>query len=308
MSDETRSGDKETVFIVNGASRSGSQMADASRNALIEAGFTVTESLVTTKPNEMSTQLKAWVQSKVPLVIVGGGDGTQREAAEIISGSETTLGVFPLGTGNAWAKDLGIPVPAPEAAKVLFNANVETIDLGVANKRGFVNVATIGLTSLIVKNIPTQFKGRFGKLVYLPAVIRSLAEMKPFYLNVETDGDSYAGEALLFVAAAGRTHAGPFRVTRFSSNNDGLLSLYALDATDRMGMAKFALGLLTGLHTFLSEVWNCETKSTQVKTDPEKRIIVDGEPSGRTPLALEIRPASLRVLVPQVDEQKEPES
>jgi len=290
---------KKAVFIVNGASRMGTRLADDAKNALTIAGFEVEHFCVTSKPNEMAKQLNEWIASEHDTIIVGGGDGTLREAAERLAGTNSTLGIFPLGTGNAWAKDVGIPVGVAEAAKTLYNATTETIDLGIANGRGFVNVATVGLTSLIVKNLPTHFKGRLGRLVYLPAVLKSLGEMKPFWLDVDTDGDSYSGEALLLVAAAGRTHAGPFRVTRFSTNNDGLLSLYALDATDKRGLAKFALGLITGFHTSLSEVWNCETASATVKTDPYKRIIVDGEPSGTTPLTLSIRPQALRVLVPE---------
>lgn len=298
MTEDKPESAKTATFLVNGASRSGERLAGSSKEALIKAGFNIERFVVTSKSKEMTTELENCAKRQDSLVIVGGGDGTLREAADKLADSACCLGVFPLGTGNAWAKDLGIPAHPDEAAKVLFEGTPELVDLGIANGRGFVNVATAGLTSLIVKNLPTQFKGKFGRLVYLPAVIRSLAEMKPFYLNVETDGDSYAGEALLFVAAAGRTHAGPFRVTRFSSNVDGLLSLYALDDAGKGGVAKFALGLVTGLHTLLGEVWNCETKTAKVTTDPKKRIIVDGEPSGRTPLELSVRPGAVRVIVP----------
>ena len=129
-------------------------------------------------------------------------------------------------------------------------------------------------------------------------MIKSLGELRPFQLAVKTEGDDYSGMALQLVVAAGRTHAGPFRVTRTSSNNDGRLSLYALDDTDRKGLAKFGLGLLTGLHTLLGEVWSCEAATASVTTVPPKRVIVDGEPSGTTPVELSIRPGVLKVLAP----------
>lgn len=297
---------REAVFLVNGASRTGRQRAAEARDALEAAGLRLKRFEVTNKPGAMDAELLKAVQDEEPLVIVGGGDGTLRIAAEKLSGTKSALGPFPMGTGNAWAKDLNIPVGSIETAQCLAEAStLQKIDLGIANGHGFVNVATIGLTALIVKNMPTQFKGRFGKLVYLPAVIRSLSEMKPFELSVDADGDEYHGEALLFVAAAGRTHAGPFRVTRFSANDDGLLSLYAVDATDRGGLAKFGLALLTGTHTWLQEVWNCETPSARVTTNPKKRIIIDGEPTGATPLDLGIKPGQLLVLAPpKSDEAK----
>lgn len=292
---------RDLVFIVNGKSRTGAAQAEAAKAALEAGGFNVTGFSVTTSPSEFNVELGKWVSQRQPLIAVGGGDGTLRSAAEKIAGTDSTIAVVPLGTGNAWATDLGIPAALPEMAKALASAKAESIDLGMANGQGFVNVATIGLTSLIARNLPSKLKGRFGKLVYLPAVIRSLAELRAFDLTIDTEGDRYQGMAMQFVAAAGRTHAGSFKVTRFASNNDGLLSLYALDATDRKGLAKFGLGLLTGLHTLLNEVWSCEAMTAQVKTSPSKRVVVDGEMSGRSPLDLSVRHRVLKVLVPQHD-------
>lgn len=300
MSDDQR----ELVFLVNGKSRSGTESGEAAREALQEAGFLVKQYKVTNNASAFESELGKHLTGKEPLIAVGGGDGTLRMAAEKIAGTSSVLALIPLGTGNAWAKDLGIPVGPVDSAKALASAVVETIDLGMVNGRGFVNVATVGLTSLIEKNIPKGLKGRFGRLVYLPALIRSLGELRPFQLQVKTEGDEYDGMALQFVAAAGRTHAGPFRVTTKSSNSDGRLSLYALDDTDRKGLAKFGLGLLTGLHTFLKEVWSCEAATAKVTTRPSKRVIVDGEPSGHTPLELSIRASVLKVMVPPTAEQQ----
>ena len=288
----------ELIFLVNGKSRSGAKSGDETREALQAAGFTIKDYHLTSKVDQFDSLLRSALQRKEPLIAVGGGDGTLRHAAELVAGTDSVLAVVPLGTGNAWAKDLGIPVGPTETAQALIGAGVEVIDLGVMNGRGFVNVATVGLTSLIVKNLPKGSKGMFGRLVYLPAVVRSLKELRPFELHVETEGDSYSGMALQFVAAAGRTHAGPFKVTRRSSNHDGKLSLYALDSTDNKGLLKFGLALVAGVHTLLNEVWSCEAYTAKVLTHPSKRVIVDGEPSGQTPLELSVRPGALRVLVP----------
>ncbi len=293
---------RELVFIVNGKSRFGANRAKEAREALEKEGFKVRRFETCVNKETFSRLVKETVESEEPLIAIGGGDGTLRLAAELMAGSNSTMAVFPLGTGNAWANDLGIPLGSAQTARCLANATPELIDIGVANGRGFVNVATFGLTALIVKNLHDGSKSRFGKWVYLPAIIRSLRELRPFNLRVESDSDAYEGQATLFVAAAGRTHAGPFQVTRSSSNCDGKLSLYALDSHDRVGLIKFGLGLLTGMHTFLGEVWSCEAESAKISTSPAKRIIVDGERSETTPLALSIRAAALRVLVPGTQE------
>ncbi len=290
---------EEAVFIVNGRARAGAQDGAAAREALVGAGFAVKAYHLTNTLDQFQEILQDCAGNGEPLVVVGGGDGTQRAAASLLAGTETALGVFPLGTGNAWAADLGVPGEPSAAAAALAAGRVGRIDLGTANGHAFVNVATVGLTALIVKNLSRGVKGRFGRLAYLPAVIRSLSEVKPFDLHVAAGPTGYDGQALLFVAAAGRTHAGPFKVTMDASNADGLLSLYALDKTGSAGLAKFGIGLLTGLHTLLGEVWSCEATCARVTTRPSKRVITDGEPLGRTPLQLEVRPGALKVLLPR---------
>lgn len=289
---------RELVFLVNGQSRSGALQGETAKQALEQAGFFVKSFLLTDSNSDFESKLQSFVRSGEPLVGIGGGDGTQRIAAQILCGTDSAMAVLPLGTGNALASDLGIPSNLEEAAKALFSAEVTAIDLGLANGFGFVNVATCGLTGLIEKNIPKGLKGKFGRLVYLPAVVLSLKQLRPFELRVVTDGDDYVGMALQFVAAAGRTHAGHLKVTRHSSNTDGRLSLYALDSTDGRGLAKFGVGLLTGLHPFLNEVWTSEVVSAEVHTSPRKGLILDGERMGKTPIQLRVRPQSLKVLIP----------
>lgn len=289
---------REIVILVNGNSRSGATLGILAVEAMQGAGFSIKARHITESPTDFEAYLKKYVADGEALIGIGGGDGTQRMAAERIAGTDSTLAVIPLGTGNALASDLGIPSDLNEAATALYRSETTTIDLGLANGHGFVNVATCGLTGLIEKNLPKGLKGRLGKLVYLPALVRSLKELRPFQLSVKTDNDEYSGIALQFVAAAGRTHAGNLKVTRYSSNSDGRLSLYALDGTDGKGLAKFGVGLLTGLHPYLNEVWTSEAESAEVTTTPTKILIVDGERMGRTPVQLGIKAGALRVLKP----------
>ena len=74
------------------------------------------------------------------------------------------MAVIPMGTGNAWAKDIGIPIDASEMAQKMCNSEVQELDLGIANEAGFVNVATIGLTAAIATNIPKEAEGPIWKV------------------------------------------------------------------------------------------------------------------------------------------------
>ncbi|MEX2243284.1 MAG: YegS/Rv2252/BmrU family lipid kinase [Fimbriimonadaceae bacterium] len=297
---------REVVFLANSNARMGRAGAEEAKAALEHEGFVVREFRVTNSEEALLKHLDQHLKNKEPLIAIGGGDGTLRSAAEKIAGTETTMAVVPLGTGNAWARELGIPPGAANTAKALANATTRTIDLGTANGRGFVNVATMGLTALINKNLEKRGKGLFGRLAYFPAVLRSITQLRPFTLHVKTPNEEHHVRALMFVAAAGRTHAGPFQVTRAAANDDGMLSLYALDTIPgRGGLFRFGLMLLLRRHTDLDEVWTSECTSAEVWTRPAKHIIVDGEKAGRTPLVLGIRAASLRVLVPEGEGMKD---
>ncbi len=294
----------EIVFLANSNARMGAAGAEHAKVALEQEGFTIKEFRVTSSEQELLGHLDQHLHNNESIIAIGGGDGTLRSAAEKIAGTEATMMVVPLGTGNAWAHELGIPPGAGNTARALAHATTKQIDLGIANGRGFVNVATMGLTALINQNLEKRGKGIFGRLAYIPAVIRSISQLRPFTLHVKTPNEEHRGKALMFVAAAGRTHAGPFQVTRAAANDDGMLSLYALDFTGRGGLFRFGLALLMGRHMDLNEVWTCECVSAEVWTRPAKRIIVDGEKAGRTPLVLGIRAGSLRVLVPESGEQR----
>lgn len=289
---------KEVVFLSNARSRSGATGSERARDALTAAGVLVTDFALSTHASEFESRVRSAVAEARPWIAIGGGDGTQRLAAGLIAGSRSTQVVVPLGTGNALARDLELPTSLPEFATVVAGGVSRQVDLGMANGLPCVNVASIGLTALIVKHLPKGLKGPLGRLVYLPAVIRSLKEMRPFRLKVTCEGEGYEGDALQFVACPGRTHAGPFRATRLSENDDGLLSMYALDNTDGRGMARFALGLLTGRHTLLGEVWTTEAPSAVVETRRPKKVVVDGETIATTPLNLAVQSRTWSVLVP----------
>src|SRR4051812_2468536 len=68
---------------------------------------------------ECEVRFRAIAEQGDPLLIVGGGDGTIAAAASALVGTETLLGILPLGTLNHFARDLGIPAALEEAAKLI---------------------------------------------------------------------------------------------------------------------------------------------------------------------------------------------
>ena len=107
---------------------------------------------MTAKDEDVSELVRAAVRRGATVVAAGGGDGTVNAVASVLVGTETTLGVLPLGTLNHFAKDIGIPLEMEEALAVLRDGKVQHVDVGTVSDRIFINNSGLGLYPDMVFN------------------------------------------------------------------------------------------------------------------------------------------------------------
>jgi YegS/Rv2252/BmrU family lipid kinase len=126
---------------------------------------------------DCAVRCRAAAERGDPLVIVGGGDGTISAAASALVGTETMLGILPLGTLNHFARDLGIPTDLGEAAKLIAGRKERRVDVAEMNDRIFINNSAIGLYPLMVidRDLQRRRLGRSKKLAMIVASVRMLA-------------------------------------------------------------------------------------------------------------------------------------
>jgi len=104
------------------------------------------------------TELKAHAErameqaktNSIDAVVVGGGDGSIASVAGVLADTEIPLGILPLGTLNHFAKDLGIPLQVEQAADVIADGFVRSVDLGEVNGESFINNSSIGIYPYLV--------------------------------------------------------------------------------------------------------------------------------------------------------------
>jgi diacylglycerol kinase (ATP) len=271
---------------------------EQAKKALEDGGLVLLQAESHSDAAVIDRACKAAIEEGVRTVIVGGGDGTLSLVARHFVTGSSALGLLPLGTGNAFARDLGIPADVDTACKVILRGRSAWVDLGHANDDYFVNVATVGLTTRIARELTDEAKKRFGRAVYLYAMSRALARVRPFTARITTPEGHWEFDTLQVVIGNGRYHAGPFPIAPDASITEGKLSIYGLATTSRASFLKLAWHLRTGKHVELPEVHWISTAEGSLETVPVRNVTVDGQIVFKTPLQFSVAPKALEVYVP----------
>jgi YegS/Rv2252/BmrU family lipid kinase len=284
------------VLFVNSKSRTGAENFDAALANLRDRGVDVRTAVRTKHVRKLLVLTEEAIKAGEPLVIIGGGDGTMNAVAGLFVNSQSTLGLLPMGTGNALARDLAIPVDINKACEIAIQGQQVKIDLGKIGDGYFVNVATVGLTTGIAQNLTDPMKRRFGRLVYVAALIRAFESIKPFHAVIKTENGEVEIETLQIVIGNGRFHAGPFPILPDANIREGKLSLYAIEARTKAELLKFALFLPGGRHVQLSEVHSQHCFSGSLTTRPNMPVTIDGQLGTQTPIQFTTVPGALSVM------------
>ena len=112
--------------------------------------------------DKLSQQAEAAVAEGAKLVVAGGGDGTISAVAGALAGSDTRLGILPLGTLNHFARDLGIPFDPDAAARLIAQGRDRRVDVAEVNGRVFINNSAVGLYPLMVRDREAQ-RSKLGR-------------------------------------------------------------------------------------------------------------------------------------------------
>lgn len=290
---------RRAVLLVNTKSRRGHQFYEAAKEKLTELGVQLEAAYSFKNIGELLGEAQEAVRREAPIVIAGGGDGTFSALANTFVGRGTVLGVLPLGTGNAFARDLQIPVDVAQACRVVAKGVPTSVDLGRLGDRHFVNVATYGLTTKIAGNLTVDSKRRYGRFVYAIAIFKALRHIKPFTVRIHTENGDDEFETLQLVIGNGRYHAGPFPLSPDASIREGKLTVYALKSVSRRSFLKLAFRLPSGTHGALPDVHSEETVGGTLQLFPPMAATVDGEICDYGPeTTFAVAPRALRVLVP----------
>ena len=251
---------------------------------------------------ELVEGAKQFVRERPPLIVAGGGDGTMNAVASVLAGSETALGVLPLGTLNHFARDLGIPLALDAAVGAVVQGKRKSIDVGEVNRRVFVNNSSLGLYPAIVHQREKQRRrlGR-GKWHAMLWAMLTVLRSHPFLeLTLELEGVAHRRRTPFVFIGNNVYQMEGFTIGRRERLDAGVLSVYLTQRRRRIGLVLLALRAIVGMLHQARDFEAGTTRELRIESR-HKRLLVatDGEVAAlETPLEYRIRPGALQVIAP----------
>lgn len=291
---------KNIVFIVN--PKSGKKKLDT---ALFEqiVGHYFPQGVVrlTEGPAHATVLAREAAAQGAEAVIAAGGDGTINEVAQGVVGTKTALGVIACGSGNGFARELGMLLPIEKAVARLVKLKPVLCDVGRANEELFLNLAGVGIEAVIAWQFMEQGKtGKRGMWPYFKMGAQTAWSYQPQRLRVTYDGKTTEQAPLTLVFANGRQYGSNFKIAPQASLTDGFLDMVTVKNGNK-------LKLLLAAPFFFTNKWRpfgltqvSPVREAVVEKKGDIIYHIDGEPR-KTQDKLEIRisPQSLYVLMEQ---------
>ena len=232
------------------------------------------------------------------LIIVAGGDGTLHHAAPRLIAAKKPFGVLPMGTANDLARSLCLPDDPLGAADVIVAGHTRRVDLGLVNDKPYFNVASIGVSVDLARELTQETKKRFGTLGYAVAGLRALTKARRFAARIENDGRTRRARTFQIAIGNGRYYGGGMSVDQRCEIGDGRLYLYSLEMRSLWRLALMALDFRSGAHRNWEDVRSDVGERFVITTRRPREINADGEIVAKTPATFTILRDALEVYAP----------
>lgn len=238
------------------------------------------------------------VDQGAAVVVAAGGDGTLNEALNGIFGSPASLGILPLGTGNDFARHVGIPADLDQAVEVLTSGTHRRVDVGECNGRYFLNIAGCGFDAVVAERVNAGYRMLHGTPAYLAAVAQSLASYRPAHMVIQADQERLESDVMLCSIANTQSYGGGMRIAPGASIEDGLLDVCVVRQVGRLEFLRAFPRVFRGTHVDHPKFAHFTAHSVTIQSDVPLPVLIDGEVVGTTPVVARIHPAAIEMLLP----------
>lgn len=288
------------ALIHNPASGRGTstrRLAEAER-LLRHAGFEWT-SLTSSRSGEAIQLSRQAALAGAEVVVACGGDGTVSQVAQGLLGTGASLGVLPLGTGNDFARHLGLQ-RLESAVDALSRNEHRRIDAVAwrtdADSGHLINVGGCGFDAVVAERVNRGFRGLRGTSAYVAAVMATLASYQATEIHLEVDGASFSVRAMLCAIANASSYGGGMRIAPTADLADGWLDCIVIGEVSRMEFLRTFPRVFRGDHLTHPAVTALRGKRIRIDAARSLPLLCDGELTGSTPVVFEVEPSALSVV------------
>jgi YegS/Rv2252/BmrU family lipid kinase len=290
-------------YIVNPKSGASSSKLTGRRfqEYLVKKGFDVRVSLTASLDNACELATDAAVDYDCAMVVVAGGDGTVREVAHGLEGSDKPLLVVPCGTENLLANELGFDEKLKTIMRTFEAGYIRPLDLGSANGKCFTSIAGFGFDGQVVKWVSEQRKGHhIDYLDYISPIWRTFWTYKFGAMKVGVDGEEiFDGRGLVFVGNISRYAVG-LQILHHADFGDGLLDVCIYKCASRVHLVKHSVMTILKQHAGSGDVIYRQGKNFTVSSESAHiETEIDGDPGPDLPMEITVIPQAVNVMVPE---------
>jgi diacylglycerol kinase (ATP) len=261
----------------------------------------------TERPGDAQHLAREAAEQGCEFVVAAGGDGTINEVVNGLANhfERVVLGVLPVGTGNDFARSIGMPTEIDAAVDLLLSQQTRPLDVVRVSSdalRYFINVSAGGFSGLVDEKLTEELKRSWGPLAYLRSAAEALPDLTDYHTLLSfDDGEQHEIRTYNIVVANARYVAGGIPIAPQARIDDGLVDVLVVPAASMPQLALLVPQILLGQHLDSNLIIFRRARKVRVESRPGMWFNADGELVGNQPASFEVLPKALRVVVGALD-------
>jgi diacylglycerol kinase (ATP) len=302
-------GEQKVAVVLNPIKAKSAEARVLIENACAAAGWDAPRFFETTAEDPGFSQVRAAAEFGADVVLVGGGDGTVRVAAEYLATTDIAMGLIPLGTGNLLARNIHLDVNdlSGSVQTALFGHQrfIDTARMRVANSRTgqsaehtFLVIAGIGMDAEIVGDTNDGLKKAVGWLAYTEAGVRHLPGRRK-KVSIALDDQPEQGRKIRSVLFANcGLIPGGIDFIPGAMIDDGMLDVVVMSPRSAIGWLAMYTKIVLKHKRNLPVMTYYRSGKVTIRSAEPMATQIDGDPSGEaTTVTVQVAPGSLLVRV-----------
>jgi diacylglycerol kinase (ATP) len=240
-------------------------------------------------------------QGRPDAVVSAGGDGTHHYVINGIAGSDVSvpLGILSLGSGNDFAKGLGIPTEPRHAAETVMRGVPRSIDLARVGSAVYGGIAGAGFDSVVTRFANERVRWVRGSPAYAWAILRCLKFYRAHPLELRSSGRDYSGEVIFVTIGNSVAYGGGVRMAPRARLDDGLLDICIVPAMGKLELLRWVPRAYLGKHLAHPRIQYFQASRVTLTSPSRLELFGDGEFLQELPATIEVAPRALCVIVPR---------